>query len=133
MIELEFLGKPIPNVRHRTCGRRAYDPQSQLKKKLKWGCYPQMECQDVSKIFDNPVEVDILLIFEIPKSYSKKRKAETLNKFKTSKPDVDNCAKFYLDVLSGVAYADDQQVSKLTIAKVYGETAKTLIKIKPLA
>ena len=33
-------------------------------------------------------------------------------------PDVDNLAKAFLDGLNGVAWNDDRQVRKLTVAKV---------------
>lgn len=35
----------------------------------------------------------------------------------THKPDADNIAKLVMDALNGVAYADDAQVTKLTVKK----------------
>ena len=42
--------------------------------------------------------------------------------FPTVKPDSDNISKIILDALNGVAYYDDNQVTDLTIYKLYATT-----------
>ncbi len=44
------------------------------------------------------------------------------------KPDSDNIAKIILDGLNGIAYIDDNQVTKLKVNKIYG--IKSYIKVK---
>ncbi len=59
--------------------------------------------------------------YEIPKSYSKKKKKKLMNQGYPHKPDVDNIAKAILDSLNGIAYKDDAQVTCATIFKKYAE------------
>ena len=49
----------------------------------------------------------------------------------TTKPDIDNCVKFYLDILNGWAWHDDNQVVKLAAVKEYGDP-KTVISISKM-
>lgn len=42
--------------------------------------------------------------------------------FPTVKPDTDNISKIILDALNGLAYYDDNQVTDLTIYKLYATT-----------
>jgi Holliday junction resolvase RusA-like endonuclease len=50
------------------------------------------------------------------------------------KADLDNLVKFVLDAMGGVAFADDQQISKLTCKKVWdvgdGSTTCTLTELE---
>ncbi len=49
------------------------------------------------------------------------------------KPDIDNCAKSIFDSLTGFAWADDNQVTDLTIFKRYTlESPKITIVIEPV-
>ena len=45
------------------------------------------------------------------------------------KPDCDNIAKIILDSLNGIAFKDDNQVSKLEVNKVYGTEDKVEVEI----
>lgn len=81
---------------------------------------------------EQPLEVNIVFYMPIPKSYSKKQKAEILSgRLKhTKKPDIDNLIKSVLDALNGLAYADDSQIIKVTAVKRYAETGSTELTIK---
>lgn len=78
------------------------------------------------------IEASITAIFEVPKSYSKKRTKELLESHNNyiHKPDLDNIAKIILDSLNGIAYKDDSQVTILHLNKEYGEQAKVIIELK---
>ena len=83
---------------------------------------------------ENPIDADILAIFPVPKSASKKIKEEMLNgniKY-TKKPDCDNVAKVILDALNGTAYNDDSQVCKLSVEKIYGEDPMVKVHLKEI-
>ena len=86
------------------------------------------------KPFDGYVEANIKAIFEIPKSYSKKKTKELLEGHNNydHKPDTDNLAKIILDSLNGIAYRDDAQVTILHINKEYGEQAKVIVELKEI-
>lgn len=72
---------------------------------------------------DLHVCASIIAFFEIPKSFSKKKKSEIFfgKLYPTKKPDADNIAKSILDSLNGIAYHDDSQVVKLNVTKQYSE------------
>lgn len=65
------------------------------------------------------VEVAIVAYFSIPKSYTKKKRAEIAQGRcpVLKKPDCDNIAKAVTDALNGIAYKDDAQITSLTVAK----------------
>lgn len=66
------------------------------------------------------VFVDIMAIFPIPKSWSKRdRKEAARGAIFPGKPDVDNIIKVVLDALNGVAYDDDKQVIAVACQKGY--------------
>lgn len=67
-----------------------------------------------------PVGVKVQAVFPIPASWSQKRKADA--HWHTSKPDGDNILKAVGDALNGIVWADDKQIARTSIAKVYGET-----------
>ena len=71
--------------------------------------------------FEKNVIASICIGYQIPKSYSKKKKKKLINKGYPHRPDVDNIAKAILDSLNGIAYKDDAQVTCLTIYKQYSE------------
>jgi Holliday junction resolvase RusA-like endonuclease len=71
-------------------------------------CYPAGVPLWVSMQFDIPM----------PKSWSKKKRAEMLNKPHTQKPDLDNLLKLVEDALNGVVWEDDAQIAS------YGFVAK---------
>jgi Holliday junction resolvase RusA-like endonuclease len=64
-----------------------------------------------------------------PKSWSKTRLESAEGKSVITKPDCDNIAKFYLDVLNGIAYDDDRQVSCLWCRKIYSDNPRVEIQI----
>lgn len=74
---------------------------------------------------EDPIEVEIIAGYEIPKSWSMKKKQEALDDHirPTVKPDLDNIAKAILDALNGVAFKDDNQVVRLIVSKYYSKEA----------
>lgn len=72
---------------------------------------------------DAQLRAEIKAFFPIPKSTSKKKRAEMLDFTirHTKKCDADNLAKAILDALNGVAYYDDAQICELFVFKYYGD------------
>lgn len=64
---------------------------------------------------DGPIKIHLIHCFEIPKSYSKKRKKACLEGIErpTKKPDIDNVYKGVADAMSGIIYCDDKQVDTI--------------------
>ncbi len=76
---------------------------------------------------EGPVRVQIIAVFEVPKSWSKKRQREALGTYHTQKPDRDNVEKWVLDGMNRVAFADDGQVGRGETVKIWGERAETIV------
>ena len=79
-----------------------------------------------------PVRLTIWATFEPPVSWSKKKTAAHLHRPHTQKPDLDNIAKAICDGLNRIAFADDGQVYELTVRKVWGLAAKTVVTVEGL-
>ncbi len=62
-------------------------------------------------IFHGEVSVSVYVFRKMPKAYKGNAEPDIY------RPDVDNIAKAVLDALSGVAYDDDKQVTRLAIIK----------------
>ena len=122
-------GKPQGKARARTvnCGGRVHSftpEKTVLYENLIKVCFEQAKPKDWEPL-QGWVEMTIRAVFEVPKSYSKKRREWCLQGFEkpTVKSDADNIAKVFCDALNGIAYADDKQIIKLVVTKEYGEEA----------
>lgn len=75
------------------------------------------------------VLVTIDAYFEIPKSYTKRKRLaceRNINR-PDKKPDIDNVVKVVLDALNGVAYVDDKQVIGVICRKWYSRSSGFLL------
>ena len=132
MIKVEFTvpGKPVGKGRPRfvRATGQTYSPdatvvyENWVKECWTNGNFPKLV---------GPVNAKISAYFPIPKSGSKKKKAEMASGFigYTGKPDTDNLAKAVLDSLNGLAYDDDSQVTLLVISKAYGEDPRCVVQL----
>jgi len=66
-----------------------------------------------------PVGVDVQFSFKYPKSWSKKRKAQTIYVTSRKLGDLDRLLNLLYDALTGIAYHDDSQVVKGSQGKFY--------------
>ena len=80
---------------------------------------------------DAPVSLSVDAYFSIPKSWSKKKKADAADNIlrKTTKPDLDNVVKSVSDGLNGVAWRDDAQICMLNSWKGFSENPRTEVEI----
>lgn len=92
--------------------------------------------QPNNTIFDDgqPLKVVVQAFYDIPKSYSKKKRKQMLagEIRPTKKPDIDNIAKCILDALNKVAYRDDTQVIELVMKKAYAEIPRVEVEIQEI-
>lgn len=79
-------------------------------------------------------KVDISARYEVPKSWSKKKRNQALSGIikPKVKPDCDNVIKCVLDALNGVAYYDDTQVIFVSCEKKYAEEGSVLVHIEEI-
>jgi Holliday junction resolvase RusA-like endonuclease len=130
MITFEIPGKPFAKQRPRATRQgRVYTPKETVSFERIVG---QIAMQHFPKPLENAVSVTIRATFEPPKSWSKRKTAEYLNRPHTQRPDLDNCAKAILDGLNRVAWGDDGQVSEINVRKVWGPAAKTVVTVEAL-
>ena len=101
--------KQRPRVNRNT--GRIYTPGATHKyEKLVKESYGDNPCFE-----DQFISIKILFKFEVPKSYSKKKRAEALaGNLKPTKADIDNYIKSVLDGLNGVAWRDDRYIYAIT-------------------
>ena len=83
------------------------------------------------KQLEGAIKAEICMIFEPPKSASKKLKQQMLNNEipYISKPDIDNCIKSLADGINGIAYEDDSAIDELHAYKMYGPVACTQVRL----
>jgi Holliday junction resolvase RusA-like endonuclease len=131
-VKLTVDQKPISKARHRYARGIAYDPQSKEKQKLKWHFGQQMRSKGYLKLAEGPISASVTCFMSKPKSWSQKRLKEAEGSPVITKPDIDNVVKFYFDVLSGIAFSDDKQISSLWSEKIYSDEPGVVIEIKPI-
>ena len=128
-------GKPVPKARPRVTKKGyAYTPRTtqvfEQAVKLAWrksrATHPFPE--------GVPLSMEITFNFAPPKSWSKKRRAEVIEKgmCPTCRPDLDNLMKGVADALNGLAYKDDGQIVAAVIRKKYARKAHTRVVLEEL-
>lgn len=80
---------------------------------------------------EGAVRAEITAYYGIPKSASKRTRADMLSRYirPAKKPDLDNVAKIVLDSLNGLAYKDDAAVVELVVEKFYSETPRVEVRL----
>lgn len=127
-------GKQRPRVVRQNGRTISFTPDQtvQYENLVRW-CYKTAEN---SKRFpdDMPLKVIINAYYEIPKSASKKKRAQMIDGElrPTKKPDADNIAKIICDALNGIAYRDDAQVVTCIINKRYSEEPSVSVEIEEI-
>lgn len=129
MILLEVHGKPVNWVHHQGYGRRAFNPKFKEKECTQW----QLRAQYNGALLTCPVDIHMVFYMPIPKSTSNVRRRQMLSGriHHITRPDASNLYYFYENCLKGVVIADDSQVFKYSVEKIYSEKEKVLIKIFP--
>jgi len=132
MIVLTVEGEPTawmrPGFNHKTGA--IYDQQKKEKEHVKW----QLQAQMPENLLTIPLEIDFVFYFPVPKSTSSVKRKQMLRDeiHHMIKPDNDNLQKYILDCMTGTIFEDDCQVVDIHARKVYGESPRTLICVRPL-
>lgn len=114
-------GEVVPKARPRfsRVSGKTYTPKKTTDyQNLVRQCYAVQSGVDFGSL---PLVCEILAFYVIPKSYSKRKRDRIADRriLHTKRPDVDNLAKSIMDALNKVAYKDDSQIVKLSVAKYY--------------
>lgn len=127
VIKIIIPGTPIPQARPRLGKYGVYDPKASDKKKVISYIKSSYKLQDCIDNF--PLAIKMTFFMPFPKASSKAYIQENYNNSHIKKPDIDNLAKFYLDIMKGFVYTDDSLVAKICLQKVYSTEPKTVINI----
>lgn len=78
----------------------------------------------LAKPLEGAIRMEISAYFSIPKSKSKRVKADMLRGVlePTKRPDWDNIGKLFADALCGIAFRDDAQICEAIVMKHYSDT-----------
>lgn len=120
-------GQPKAKGRPRFARGRAYTPRSTLDYEQRVGEAARQKIKDPT---GRDVQVDILAVYQIPKSWPKaRREAARVGDVLPKKPDIDNVIKIVLDGLNGAAFVDDSQVHMVSAEKAYGDEPRVEIEL----
>jgi Holliday junction resolvase RusA-like endonuclease len=139
MASISFVvpGKPVPKARPRLGrGGFAYTPaKTQVYEALVARTAGKAMREAGLSVFDKQCIVDIEFVFAVPKSWAKAKRLAALNGelWHEGRGDIDNLAKAIFDGMNKVAYLDDRQVVKSSLAKFYGEAHEVKITIRELS
>lgn len=120
---------PIPKARPRfTKTGRVYTPKktADFERLVYLAAVDQLGGM---KPIEGPLSVSMCFELPIPRSWSKKKRAEAAEYriLPTKKPDIDNLAKSAIDALNGRVFKDDSQVCSLFLEKFYSENPNLTI------
>lgn len=138
MIDFVVEGKPVPAVRMTQRSKYA-DPAAKryltYKKLVAAAAISAMNRKALEKI-DGTVSVRIDIFYEVPKSYTKKRKTDIYESDYQIRPevrgDIDNVAKSILDGMNGICFKDDIQVVELIVNKRFDDAAGVSVIVKSI-
>ena len=127
----EPKGKARPKFRSFGKFTMAYTPKSTVEYEDKIRrCFKETVGDDFKPI-EGPIEANALCVFSVPSHVSESKKNKLIGQPVLKKPDTDNIIKSILDPLNKIAYHDDSQVCKLSGLKIYGDSPRVDITIKP--
>lgn len=121
---------PIPASRPRVSKHATYYPKTYLEYKGNIKEYLSLTYK--KKPLTEAVRVTFMFHMPIPKSLSKKKKAELVGQYHIKTPDNDNLQKAVLDAMNGIVFHDDSQVAEIFATKKYSDKPCTWYKIEPI-
>lgn len=121
VINLNIPVQPMGAVRMTGRGKYVKDNAKRYmayKTHLQWMANMQLKGHE---LFEGSLFVRLTFFMPIPQSMrGKERNAAVNGGYHKKKPDIDNLIKGVFDALNGVAWKDDNQVSKVEAEKIYG-------------
>ena len=129
------IGKERPRHDPRHPERRPHTPEKTkaYEEKVKWEIKRQHP--GISPIpRDRPIRMDIVAMFTIPKSASKKKRAAMLQGIirPTKVPDADNICKSIMDAAQGIVFENDSSVVSVSVEKVYANEPGVAVHVREI-
>jgi len=146
---IEIPGIPIPKARSRTYVKdniaHHYNSQKEICKNIKnflfsyvskmFNSESKKEVLDMTDIaYAEAFDVKLTFFMPIPASFSKKKKENCIDgkQHHTTKPDLDNLVKMYLDCSNSILFSDDKKIVSLSAKKLYSSVPRTIFEIYPI-
>lgn len=130
-VDLTIPSAPVPKSRPRfnkNTGRAFTDDKTRIFENIVSLAYGARHYFD-----DSYIRIRMKFKFEVPKSYSKKKRIEALEgKIRPTKADIDNYIKSVLDGLNGKAFKDDRYIYAILAEKEYSEEASIEVSIESI-
>jgi Holliday junction resolvase RusA-like endonuclease len=129
MVLLDILipGEPVAKGRHRTVRKTGmnYTPKKTLdaEKRIAMACSAQYQ----GPMLDEPLRLDLTFSMGMPKSWSKKKRAEMDGQPCTKKPDLDNLIKITDGINHSGVWRDDSLVTQIVAEMVWSFVPSTRI------
>lgn len=131
-IQGEPMGKQRPKFSRAGKFVRTYTPAKTVNYE-QWVklCYKQAGGEHLGT---GPIEIVVEVNYKIPKSFSKKKRQQALDRIivPTVKPDCDNVLKIICDSLNGIAYEDDKQIVHANVWKFYAEQPSVNVRVNTI-
>jgi Holliday junction resolvase RusA-like endonuclease len=131
-VSFTLEGPPRAWQAPRVTRRCAFSPNHKEKEADHWEIVSQIKAKGYLFLpIKEAVTIYAYFSMPIPKSFTKKKVSLILDDrlHHTSKPDLDNCIKYLLDVLKRTVIEDDNQVCGIFATKQYSQKPKTFVKI----
>ena len=130
-VDFTIPSAPVPKSRPRfntNTGRAFTDDKTRIFENIVSLAYGARHYFD-----DSYIRIRMKFKFEVPKSYSKKKRIEALEgKIRPTKADIDNYIKSVLDGLNGKAFKDDRYLYAIVAEKEYSEEASIEVSIESI-
>lgn len=130
-VDFTIPSAPVPKSRPRfnkNTGRAFTDDKTRIFENIVSLAYGARHYFD-----DSYIRIRMKFKFEVPKSYSKKKRIEALEgKIRPTKADIDNYIKSVLDGLNGKAFKDDRYIYAILAEKEYSEEACIEVSIESI-
>ena len=124
-------GNPVALARPRFSRNKVFDSQKLLK--INHGLVVKNIHGD-KPFFKGPLKMLILFFLRVPKSKtSKKKYANIEGTHHLTRPDIDNCIKYVLDICNNVLFRDDSIISEVHAKKFYSFNPRTEFMITELS
>ena len=135
-VRFVVLGEPKGKGRPRfsTQTGRVFTPKQTVNYETLVHTEYMVQCEGFRFPDDAMLDLRILTYYSIPKSGSKKLKAQKLANIirPTKKPDMDNVVKMVADALNQVAYKDDTQIVDCQVRKFFSEEPRGEVIIRQI-
>lgn len=130
MISFTIPGEPRGKARARVTRWGTFTPEKTVNYEALIKQIYEYEAK--GPMYEGPLKMSVIAYFEIPKSYSNKKRQAAIGRIirPTKKPDADNIIKIVCDALNKIAYKDDTQIVELEFTKWYDDRPRVEVKLQ---